>query len=121
MNLENYPIAFKVEMQMKSLENKGVNLKGEDYNRVGEAFYKLYRELSEEDNKIWADWIIADFKSGAEWQKQQPLIAAGKINQAIEWCDEQIKESFCRDAPVATTLKEYPYVEMKQFLQSIKS
>jgi len=60
--------------------------------------------------------ILVRNTSGVEWQKQQP----NKIDKAIEWCDEQIKKSFCRDAPVATTLKEYPYVEMKQYLKSLK-
>ena len=42
------PIAFKTEMQMKSLENKGVNLEGgAEYNRVYEVLYELYKELSE--------------------------------------------------------------------------
>ena len=62
MNLENDPIAFKVEMQMKALENKGVRLYDGDYNCVYEAFYNLYRELSKEENKTWADKLYNELK-----------------------------------------------------------
>jgi hypothetical protein len=42
MNLDNDPIAALVEIQMKQLKSKGVNLEGgSQYNRVFEAFYNL--------------------------------------------------------------------------------
>lgn len=48
MNLENDPIAKKVNEEMKSLRSKGVQLEGgSQYNRVFEAFYKLHQEIEQ--------------------------------------------------------------------------
>ena len=85
----------------------------EDVDKAAEnyASYLFHNKSSFEYHNQYKSFI-----DGAEWQKKQP----DKIGKAMEWCDEQIKESFCRDNPVATTLKEYPYVEMKQYLKSLK-
>lgn len=85
MNFENDPIAALVEKQMKDLAANGVNLlSSAEYNRLFEAFYKLFK--SAEILKRAAKAVLSEtmyFEVGEEGEHFEDLESYKKLEYLV--------------------------------------